>query len=829
MGLNVNLSHRHLVVPVLLAMAPCVHAQLVDDVDLRREGADAVLQVRFVTPVQYRRALVPRSSDTAQVFYDVVAARTLPALAPSERRIAGGGAMPDITLGDESAGRGDLSRRLVLRLSRAAPLQVRAGRGDRSIEIVLTGLGTAIPASVDTGTPGMPASGFQITLQQSDDPNLQIDTPIPAALQRYPVYTGKRTVNGRLVYEVNIGPFATLVEAEAARQQLQRRFPQASIALPPPPAPAPAPAAAAPVAAAPIATPPPPTLATPAEVDARAAALLAAAQAADAQQDHATALARLNELLNLPINPSTREAHALIGQVRERLGDTVRARAEYQTFLQLYPSGPDADRVRAALARLPAPVVAAGPKPRPAAEPTSTLTGSLSAFYYGGASKIRTQEFQDSPISGLPELVGDNTLSGTDQKQLLGNVDVNWRYRDVDTDMRFVFRDAYTADQLNSDKSRNRLSALYVEHRSLSLGTSVRLGRQSATGGGVLGRFDGAQVGYTFVPKWRVNAVVGVPTDKLLESRRRFYGTWIDADALAPNLGASLYTIRQVIDGEIDRNAVGTELRYFSPSVSATGIVDYDTSIRGVNIASLQGTWQLEEASVVNFLYDRRKTPMLMMGNALFFQDPALALLPSLRALLDTGLSIDELRARVRSTTSDTTQALLGATTPINKTWQVGADVRLTDVGEVLPVAVILPSGQGRSRNVAIGGQLIGTNLYSQRDTHVLSATVLQGTNYSLTDPVTVSRYAGGLLSYNNSSQVNETLLLEPSLKLYRQGQTGGVRTTRWTPGLRLTYRVLKQVAIESELSAEYSRTTGPGLDETSHRTYYYVGGRYDF
>ena len=152
---------------------------------------------------------------------------------------------------------------------------------------------------------------------------------------------------------------------------------------------------------------------------------------------------------------------------------------------------------------------------------------------------------------------------------------------------------------------------------------------------------------------------------------------------------------------------------------------------------------------------------MLMMGNALFFQDPTLALLPSLRALLDTGLSIDELRARVRSTTSDTTQALLGATTPINKTWQVGADVRLTDVGEILPVAVILPSGQGRSRNVAIGGQLIGTNLYSQRDTHVLSATVLHGTNYSLTDPVSASRYAGGLLSYNNSSQVSETLLLE--------------------------------------------------------------------
>ena len=120
---------------------------------------------------------------------------------------------------------------------------------------------------------------------------------------------------------------------------------------------------------------------------------------------------------------------------------------------------------------------------------------------------MRTQEFQDSPISGLPRAGRRRPLSGdVDQSQLLTNVDLNWRYRDADTDMRFVFRDAYTADLLNSDKSKNRLSALYFEHRSLSAGTSVRLGRQSPTGGGVLGRFDGVQAGYTFAPKWRINA-----------------------------------------------------------------------------------------------------------------------------------------------------------------------------------------------------------------------------------------------------------------------------------------------------------------------------------
>jgi len=131
------------------------------------------------------------------------------------------------------------------------------------------------------------------------------------------------------------------------------------------------------------------------------------------------------------------------------------------------------------------------------------------------------------------------------------------------------------------------------------------------------------------VPKWRLTAVGGVPADKLLDAKRHFYGGAIEADALLPNLSGNVYVNRQMIDGELDRNAVGTELRYFNGGASATGILDWDRSIRGLNIASLQGTWQLENGTVLNLLYDKRKTPLLMLGNALFFQNPALPLVTS--------------------------------------------------------------------------------------------------------------------------------------------------------------------------------------------------------
>jgi hypothetical protein len=585
----------------------------------------------------------------------------------------------------------------------------------------------------------------------------------------------------------------------------------------------------APVEAA--ATPAP--IPAPAEVEAQAGALLAAAKAADAAGDSGTALDKLNTLLNLPANATTREAQALAGDIRAKTGDTVRARAEYETFLQLYPSGPDADRVRAALARLPA----APPAPKPEAlaaaraqpEPTSTIAGSAGVFYYGGASKVRTQEFQDSPISGLPEQTSDNTLSGVDQSLLLTNVDLNWRYRDTDTDMRFVFRDAYSADLKYSQKSKNRLSALYFEHRALKAGTQVRLGRQSPTGGGILNRYDGVQAGYTFAPKWRINVAGGVPTEKLLDSRRSFYGTWLEADALTPQIGGNLYFNRQLIDNEIDRSAVGSEMRFFSGGVSAFGILDYDTEIRGYNIASLQGTWQWQDNTVINVLADRRKTPLLALGNALFFQNPLAAVqATSIKELLLT-TPLDQLRDIVRATTSNTIQGLLGFTTPINARWQVGADVRLTDVGEILPVADILPSGQGRNRSTSIGGQLIGTNFYSPRDTHVVSLSLLRGTSYSLNNVTPPASYNGFLISYNNSSQVTELLLLEPSLRFYRQSDDTGTKLTRWSPGLRVTYRVRKQVSLESELSGEYGKTSGPSRDETASRLFYYLGGRYDF
>ena len=803
----------------LFCLSTWANAQLIEEVDVRRDGANAVASIRFVVPIQYRRSVTSRAGDLGQVFYNVLPGRDNPSLLAGQRKIIGGDSLPQIVIADETVDSASLNRKLVISFNSPTRYSVRAGRGNKTIEIVLEGLGPAVrlPAASATPTPASQAARpYFVTIPASPQADAQGGVSIPAALQDYETFTSTRLVDGKPVLDTNVGYFASLPEAESARNLLLRRFPNAVVATLPSVLPSTPAAPAAPGALAPQANIQP-GAATPAELNDKAQTLLAAGKAAFDRGDNAAALPPLSELLNLPPTSSTREAQELIGQARLKLGDVAGARSEFELFLTLYPAGQASDRVRAQLASLPEKTATSEVKV--AEEPASPWSGSLSAFYYGGKAKTRSQEFQDSPISGLPQLANSNDISDTIQKQLQTTIDLNWRQRDAESDTRFVLRDAYSADFRPNGANRNRLSALYLDRRSFVNGTSFRVGRQSPTGGGVLYRFDGLQGGYLFAPKWKVNAVAGVPTDELLDTRRRLYGAWIDAEAITSEISGSLYVNQQTIDGQVDRRAVGTDLRYFNGGVSAFSQLDYDSILKKVNIASVQGTWQLPDTTVFNFLYDRRATPILSLGNILFFPDPNLP--TPARRLQDllANNTLASLRDQVRGITAFQTQALIGVTTPVSPNWQVGTDIRFTKVGEVKPVPVILPNGSPSTGNLwSVGGQLIGSNLYSARDTQLFNASFLRGPTYH-----------GTLLAYNNLSSLGQNWQVEPSVNYYTQSDNTGLKNTRWTPGLRVTYRALQQMSLESEFSYQRSKLTSPTRSETSNLAFYYLGVRYDF
>lgn len=730
-----NFNFAPAIVCVCAGFTAAAQAQVVDELEWRQDGANAVAEVRFVTPVQYSRALSARSGDLVQVFYTVLPSRETIRLEASERRLNGGGDIPSLSLRDVSAIDArptSLNRKLVVNLSSFAKLRVRQGRNNRTIELVLTGLGSSVPAAI----------------------------------------------------------------ASSAKAKAEQTAPVASAV---------------------------PTGQANADVESQAATLLANAQSAFDGGNYEGATTALNQLLNLPPNQSSRRAQELAGLARLNAGDKTRAAAEFDVFLKLYPQGADSDRVRQLLATLPAPGATSPAPVKTAASATSITTGSMSMFYYGGKSDTRTQEFIDSPLGGLPILQNETNLSGTDQKQLQTSVDFNWRMRDTEKDMRFVVRDSHTRDYLKST-DKDRLTALYFDYRSLALGGRVRVGRQSPTGGGVMSRFDGVQAGYAFAPKWKVNAVVGKPTDDLLDTKRMFYGVSLDAEALTKSLSGSVYLIENRIDGSTDRRGLGTELRYFSGPVSVSGQLDYDTVLRAVNIAAVQGNWQLSEATALNAMLDRRTTPMLALGNVLFFQDPNLAQKQRIDELLGVK-TVETLRDEAKAITAYQNQFRVGGTHSLSANWQAGADFSLTSIDEIKPVASLSFAGQAATGNLwGTSAQLIGTNLYSARDTHVFNVSLLGGPTYH-----------GTLLSYNNLSSLGDKWQVEPSLKYYTQSSSDGSANDIWTLGLRATLRVRNQISLESEVTYEKSdsvgatTTTGPGAKTSATRANYYLGVRYEF
>lgn len=730
-------------------------AEIMDDVDVRREGNNAVVQIRLTAPVTLVRSTVSRSRDMTHAYYKVSRTVETPVFVQGERRVFKVEGLPTITVEDEPV-RADLltdtDRRLVISFSQGTRFKIRAGQGERVIEIVLPGLG----ASFKPGS------------------------------------TLKSRAKEVVAAELDKG--LTLSGSLEDQQQLS--------------------------------------------MEQQGKALLASSRLAYEQQRLDAAATELNQLLALPANASTQEAQELLGQVRLAQGDRARARAEFESYLKQYPTGPGADRVSAALASLqqtqveaPAPIDV--PKPP---DGTPTVTGSISQFYYGGQSTVETQTIRDTDGTLLSpdqiDLVSQPPISSVDQQMLTTNADMTWRSRDTQRDIKFVVRDQYDYNMIGEDKlngksrHRNRLSAAYLDYHWLTQGMATRVGRQSAMWGGE-GRYDGASASYVFKPKWKASVAAGVPTDKVAASNRYFMGAALDADALTPNIGASLFTVQRMIDGEVDRRSVGMDVRYFTQNGSLMLSTDYDVLFKKLNVASVQGMYLGEGNTTVNVLYERRSLIQTSLGQALFFQFPDLQLdgfLPqSIDDLKARGYTAAQLRELIRVNTSYTTHAMASVTKSISAQWQLGVDVHLNRIGSIAPNAV-LPSGQadgGAQRT--LGLQAIGTNLYSDRDTSVLAGSVM---NSSL---VKVKQF-----SYNNMTALGDAWQLEPSLRWLRsvvKDTTSGldIVTTAWGPGLKVSYKLRSSIMLESNLNVDYTRTNGVSTNDNSTRYTYYLGYRYTY
>ncbi|HEY0666385.1 MAG TPA: tetratricopeptide repeat protein [Gallionella sp.] len=549
-----------------------------------------------------------------------------------------------------------------------------------------------------------------------------------------------------------------------------------------------------------------PEQATAAETVKEARAFMVQGRDSLAARNNEAAVDAFNKLLLLPPNDFTQDAQEWVGVARERANQKERARVEYELYLRLYPEGESASRVAQRLAGLSGAGADQGiVESVESKRQTRWMTfGSISSRYYYGQSEVKSTQL----FNNAPETL---TTSMTDQSMLITSVDASERYVSDDYDGRLVFRDVNTQNFLSNQSDQNRVYAAYGEIKDRKRDYMVRLGRQSATGGGVLGRFDGLAATYGSAEGTRFGATAGSLVDYSSSNQPAFVGASVDQGAF------TLYGINQTVEGTTDRRAVGTEYRYFDGDKSAFALLDYDAYFKTLNAVQVMGTVGAF-GGTMNFMVDRRKAPSLSIRNAL-----AGANTSSIDVLLQT-MSASSLRELALARTATASMGQIGLTVPVAENWQVGGDLRssyttgLEASGTNPLVEGVLPATPGRGTEQGVTLQLIGSSLYKQGDIWSGSLSFNSGNAVE----------GNGVYLYNHTPFASGWTM-DTSLQLYDQTDQFGGTTKRTSPMIRGAYRFREQLYLDLDAGMELNDYGGAQQTIKTTRYFYSAGLRWDF
>jgi len=599
---------------------------------------------------------------------------------------------------------------------------------------------------------------------------------------------------------LRLGFFASREDAEKIREEVRTTFPEAMVtwvgaaekklALKRSITPAGKAAKAAPLARQRIELSP--------SKEKRIKGLIKEAKKAMTRGKNSRAVDLLSKVLRYPENKYSPEALELLGLAYEREGREYKARSVYKEYLMFYPEGEGAKRVGQRLAGLET----ARKRPKKSAlrkrhtREVNELYGTLSQFYNRDAS------YTD---------LGGSVLN---RSSVSSDLDITYRRRTADYDMHAVFIGGYEYDFLND--SEGRISRMYVDILDRNRHISGRVGRQWYSTGGVLGRFDGALLSYSRIPRVKFNFVTGFPADSStitsINTDKNFFGLNVDLGTFRKHWDFNVYAINQRVDGITDRRAVGGEARYNYRHGSYFSLLDYDTSYGKLNTFLFVGNWLLPKKRTINFSMDFRRSPSLSTSNALIGQTVS-----SISELLNT-MSEDDVRALALDRTASSWSATLGGTSPLNEKFQISGTFTVSELtGTEASGGVAKVPGTGPEYFYSL--QLIANNLVLKNDL------VIAGVRYSDTHASnTTTLSLNGRYTYKRVWRINPRMIFDYSKNNLSVGSQIRIR-----PSLRTEYLWKKRLHLEFEGGLEwiYDRNG----DQTDYsRDYFIVAGyRLDF
>ncbi len=557
------------------------------------------------------------------------------------------------------------------------------------------------------------------------------------------------------------------------------------------------------------------------------------------------AVQQLTKALGYPANENTPRALELLGLSRERKNQNAQARAEYEEYLRRYPSGEGADRVRQRLASLDAPgATPTGPQLR---NPTGLrqatkkgwrwgLRGSFSQFYFRDQTSnkfVTTNPLIPNDPNNDPVI--DNAVN---LNQLLTNADITLTGGNDRTQVLLRGAGSYTksfraktpikdpfTNQIVGFRSGDvkTLSALYFDFTDNVTNLSGRIGRQTRNSAGVLGRFDGALVGWQARPRVKFNVVAGTPVlrarDLFIRSDRYFYGASVDIGSRNDKFQTTVYWYDERSPGLVDRQALGAEARYLKGRFNAFAILDYDVHFSQLNLGLLTLNYTFKDESSFSVTADYRKSSLLNTWNAIQQLDPSFVT-PGRTAGIE---DLQDIRRRFSNgqiyglaldNTLNVSSLTASYARPLTKKLQANLDFTATHTSgspgstRLFPGSTFLPATLSTGTEYYYGAQLVGSGMIFSNDVYIL------GGRYA--DTPRARTYTADI---NARIPVTSKFRLSPRARYgYRQDKliTGSFK--QFQPTMRMNIYPFKQSEIEIEVGGSFStqRTVFAGTPTTT-------------
>ncbi len=513
------------------------------------------------------------------------------------------------------------------------------------------------------------------------------------------------------------------------------------------------------------------------------------------------AIAYYRRVLRLPPNISQKRALELTGLAYEKGGQLKRAQNEYERYIQLYPKGDDAVRVRQRLFA----ITTAGQTPTELRESKRTQISRWTNF----GSLAQTFRYSGSHYDGQS--------SSVDVKALDSSILHSARYRDDEKTINTRISGGYNYDGIDSTASSSSISNLYGEIIYRDTALSAKVGRQSRNKGGVLGRFDGVYLGKGLSNGQMVTLTTGYPVnsqkDGVITSKKLISVGYEWNDFIA-DWDLSTYLAQQNNEVMTDRQAIGFDVSHITKESVLFGMVDYDLLFSEFNLLSLIGNISTTDGTNYNFSFDQRASVWNFTSNA--SADTGSGTITSLSQLRNTFTEKQIIEmANDRSAVAST--ASLGINKSLNEKYQINADIVATKTTATTPSygIVAIPA---TDTEIYANGMLIVNEMWWKEDITIFGLRHSIGTNSSTTSITTNTR-----IPWNSVWKFNPRIRFD-----LRDYNNDTLVNTEWKifPTFNMTYKYSKKVNLEFDAGLSLTnRSLIAGGSEKD--TYYYVSSGY--